>query len=257
MSKYDYGKGKYIVNIVNTSNSDNTNTSDDTRDFYYQSDVTSENESDMHIHNKQTDKTFTGYPVKRGRGRPRSTKPKSPKFKKPANGSKQDNFTKDDILNRIQGLTPFTTLEEKKILYKLQRFAHIKYFDKRVNKFRTGGFLVKNNYPTNIILTSPKLNLTWSVSLSDDIILMINMTHCNQQKLPKHKSAPKQKTSNTVVSAINTRKSAPKSIISNVTKSQSSKITLQENSSSDFSQENKIKNKLYELYKEKRLKICK
>ena len=92
-------------------------------------------------------------------------------YKRPKNGTKQDNFSKADILKRLEGYVPLRTMEEKKILTQLPTFkTWIRYINSSTKQFRTGGLLMKVSYPDYIMLVNPSQQLTWSVQLKDNII---------------------------------------------------------------------------------------
>jgi hypothetical protein len=92
-------------------------------------------------------------------------------YKKSKYGSKQDNMTGYDIVNYLDNYVALKTLKEKKILRKVTPFkTWIRYLNLKNKKFRVGGLLMKVEYPDYIMLVNPKLNLTWSVQLEDNVI---------------------------------------------------------------------------------------
>lgn len=92
-------------------------------------------------------------------------------YKRPKAGTKQDNFTKEDILKKLEGYTPLRTMEEKKILSQLPTFkTWIRYINVHTKQFRTGGLLMKVSYPDYITLLNPGKQLTWSVQIRDNLI---------------------------------------------------------------------------------------
>lgn len=92
-------------------------------------------------------------------------------YKKPPQGSIQDNFTKEEILRRLQNCIPLKTMQEKSILNDLPIFkTWIRYYNVEKRLFRVGGLLLKSGYPEYITLINPKQNVTWSVQLKDNII---------------------------------------------------------------------------------------
>jgi hypothetical protein len=92
-------------------------------------------------------------------------------YKKSKYGSKQDNMTGYDIVNHLDNYVALKTLKEKKILRKVTPFkTWIRYLNLKNKKFRVGGLLMKVEYPDYIMLVNPKLNLTWSVQLEDNVI---------------------------------------------------------------------------------------
>lgn len=92
-------------------------------------------------------------------------------YKRPKSGTKQDNFSKADILKRLDGYIPLRTMEEKKILTQLPTFkTWVRYINSTTKQFRTGGLLMKVSYPDYLTLLNPSQQLTWSVQLKDNII---------------------------------------------------------------------------------------
>ena len=92
-------------------------------------------------------------------------------YKKPSSGSRQDNFTREDILNKIENCIPLKTMKEKEILTRLPLFkTWVKYYNTDKKQFRTGGLLMKVEYPKYIMLVNTTNNITWSVQLNDNII---------------------------------------------------------------------------------------
>jgi hypothetical protein len=92
-------------------------------------------------------------------------------YKKSKYGSKQDNMIADDIVAQLDNYVALKTIKEKKILKRIRPFkTWIRYLNLKNKKFRVGGLLMKVVYPDYIMLVNPKLNLTWSVQLQDNII---------------------------------------------------------------------------------------
>lgn len=107
-------------------------------------------------------------------------------YKRPKTGTTQDNFTKADILKKLEGFVPLRTMEEKKILTQLPTFkTWIRYINANTKQFRTGGLLMKVSYPDYITLLNPGKQLTWSVQIKDNIIYI---------KDPKESIAKKEET---------------------------------------------------------------
>jgi hypothetical protein len=92
-------------------------------------------------------------------------------YKRPTKGTKQDNFTKDDIREHLGG---YKTLDDKKYLLTLKPFKVIvKYYNTKTQKFRSGGLLVKVDPELKyIMLVNTRYRLTWSVQLEDNIIFV-------------------------------------------------------------------------------------
>lgn len=111
-------------------------------------------------------------------------------YKKSKYGSKQDHMTGYDMVHKLDNYVALNTLKEKKILRYMTPFkTWIRYFNIHNKKFRTGGLLLKVEYPDYIMLVNPKLNLTWSVQLNDHIIYVPDKEYPlnEQQKLTMRK----------------------------------------------------------------------
>lgn len=94
-------------------------------------------------------------------------------YAKPRRGSKQENFTKDEIKEKLVGFTPLQTMKDKEILKRLPVFkTWVRYINKDTRQFRTGGLLMKVSYPDYIMLVNTRQNVTWSVQLKDNIIFI-------------------------------------------------------------------------------------
>lgn len=107
-------------------------------------------------------------------------------YKRPKSGTAQDNFTKADIIKKLEGFIPLRTMEEKKILTQLPTFkTWIRYINAHTKQFRTGGLLMKVSYPDYITLLNPGKQLTWSVQIKDNIIYIRD---------PKEEIAKKEET---------------------------------------------------------------
>jgi hypothetical protein len=92
-------------------------------------------------------------------------------YKKPKKGSKQDNYTKEDIIKQLQGYIPLKSMNDKKILKQLPLFrSWVKYIDLNTKKYRTGGLLMKVAYPDYIMLANTNQNIVWSVQLKNTIL---------------------------------------------------------------------------------------
>jgi hypothetical protein len=97
----------------------------------------------------------------------------SANYKKPSSGTVQDNMTRNDIKQKLEGYIPLRTMNEKKLLTKLPHFkTWIKYINEDTRQFRTGGLLMKVEYPDYIMLVNTSNNLTWSVQLKNNIIFI-------------------------------------------------------------------------------------
>ena len=93
------------------------------------------------------------------------------KYRKPQSGSRQDRFTKQEILKRLENYIPLKTMQDKKVLERLPLFkTWVRYYNTQTKQFRVGGLLMKVVYPDYIMLINTAQNLTWSVQLKDNII---------------------------------------------------------------------------------------
>ena len=83
---------------------------------------------------------------------------------KSRNGSIQDNLTKREIYEKLQG---YREIKDRRLLKFIPVKTYIKYYNKYLKKFRTGGILLKltDKY---IMLANIGLNLIWSVQLNEN-----------------------------------------------------------------------------------------
>lgn len=115
-------------------------------------------------------------------------------YKKPINGSRQDNFTRDDILKRLENCVPLKSIQDKQMLEELPIFkTWIKYYNTTTRQFRTGGLLMKVMFPDYIMLINTAQNITWSVQLKDNIIYIPHQTIVKQTQKQKEESDRKEK----------------------------------------------------------------
>jgi hypothetical protein len=85
--------------------------------------------------------------------------------------SVQKNFTDDEIREKLQGYVALRTMEQKKYLESIPLYkTWIRYHNTKTNQFRTGGLLIKVNYPDYIVLQNTAKKISWSVQLDDNII---------------------------------------------------------------------------------------
>lgn len=92
-------------------------------------------------------------------------------YKKSRYGSKQDNLTLDEIKEKLKGYVSLKSMQDKKVLTVLPMFkTWVRYYNTVTNQFRTGGLLMKVEYPDYIMLVNTANNITWSVQLKDNII---------------------------------------------------------------------------------------
>jgi hypothetical protein len=110
-------------------------------------------------------------------------------YKKPKEGSKQDNMTKEQIKQKLQGYKALKTAQEKKYLLNLKPFkVWIRYFNTVTKEFRVGGLLkLVDPELRYIMLVNTSKNLTWSVQLKDNIIFVPNDIEQKQKEKEKEK----------------------------------------------------------------------
>lgn len=145
------------------------------------------------------------------------------KYKRPQK-TKQDQFTKEEILKKLKG---YIRVKYSDQLEQMTPFkTWVKYINKTSKKFRQGGLYVKSGFteqntevPTYIVLYNPKINIVWSVQLKNNWLYI---------PLPTASTDPEQRRGD-----------------DNVPDSRPEK-----------QKEEAIKNKLYELYLDNRLKIA-
>jgi hypothetical protein len=94
----------------------------------------------------------------------------STKYRKPATGSRQDNLTREEIEEKLEGYMKVRTMTQLKELTPFKTW--VKYINKSTKKFRTGGLLSKLGYVddklTYLTLFNPTMNLTWSVQIAEN-----------------------------------------------------------------------------------------
>jgi hypothetical protein len=141
-------------------------------------------------------------------------------YKRPRGGTYQENMTIEDIKDKIDGLIPLKTMQDKRIFTKLPTFrTWVKYINKDTMQFRTGGLLMKVEYPEYIMLANTSQKLAWSVRLEDNIFFIRD----------------------------------PRELIEKAKRETYEKQTIKEQKE----KETKIKERLYELYEKGQLKIIK
>lgn len=170
---------KQII-ITKKGTSSNYTTSD-----YFDSDTITETTDPTETEITETTET-TGPNVKilkKSKSKPKSKSKEDKRFssivdtsisyRRPKKGTKQDNYTEDDIIKQLKGFIPLRTMEEKKILTQLPTFkTWIKYINVDSKQFRIGGFLMKVQYPDYITLVNTRTNISWSVQLNNNIIFI-------------------------------------------------------------------------------------
>jgi hypothetical protein len=99
------------------------------------------------------------------------SKPTTSTTKSNSYSSTQKNFTEDEIREKLQGYVALRTMEQKKYLETLPIYkTWIRYHNIKTNQFRSGGLLIKVNYPDYIVLQNTAKKVTWSVQLNENII---------------------------------------------------------------------------------------
>jgi hypothetical protein len=135
-----------------------------------------------------TDSVSSGY-SSQGGGKYRFTSIVESSYKKSKTGSKQDNMTKEQIKEKLQGYKALKTSQDKRYILNLKPFkVWIRYFNTVTKEFRVGG-LLKLVDPSlrYIMLVNTNKNLTWSVQLKDNIIFVPNNVEEKQQEREKEK----------------------------------------------------------------------
>lgn len=95
-------------------------------------------------------------------------------YKKSRTGSIQDNLSKDQIREKLQGYKALKSTHDKKQLLQLKPFkVWIRYFNTITTEFRVGGLLkIVDPELRYIMLVNTIQKLTWSVQLKDCIIFI-------------------------------------------------------------------------------------
>jgi hypothetical protein len=94
-------------------------------------------------------------------------------YKKPRDGTKQDNMSSEDIKKKLEGFVPLRTMQEKRVITTLPLFkTWVRYINKDTKQFRTGGLLMKVSYPDYIMLVNTNKTLTWSVQIRDNVLFV-------------------------------------------------------------------------------------
>lgn len=97
----------------------------------------------------------------------------TPGFIKPKEGTYQQNLTKENIIQGLEGYRKLVTIDDKKMLNRVPLFkTWVKYYDTLKKEFRLGGVIIKNEYPVYIMLMNMKTKITWSVQLANNIIFI-------------------------------------------------------------------------------------
>ena len=176
-------KVKYIIEKQNTSTATGSEYPDDPDEYYSDTENTENTENTTTITTVQKQKQ-------------QKVVYKSlieSNYKKPINGSRQDNFTRDDILKRLENCVSLKSIQDKQILEELPIFkTWIKYYNTTTRQFRTGGLLMKVMFPDYIMLINTAQNITWSVQLKDNIIYIPDQTIVKQTQKQKQQANRKE-----------------------------------------------------------------
>lgn len=122
------------------------------------------------------------------------TKLRDSRYTRPKDGTKQDAMTKEEIINRLQNTIPLKTMEEKKILTKLPYFkTWLRYFNTKTRKFRIGGVLMRVVYPDYLILGNINNKISWSVQIKDCIFYVTDPALKEDKEQQKDRKQQKDK----------------------------------------------------------------
>lgn len=109
-------------------------------------------------------------------------------FKKPEEGTFQNNMSSTEIRKQLDGYKPLRTMEEKKILTTLPFFKTWVKYHGPDNKLKIGGVMIKQEYPKYIMLMNLKSKITWSVQLENNTIYIPeNMLSKDSSEIDKAK----------------------------------------------------------------------
>jgi hypothetical protein len=190
-----------------------------------------------------------------------------PNYKRPKK-TKQDLFTKEEILKNLEGYERIKYVTQFDDLKPFRTW--VKYINTPTKKFRKGGLFVKLGWvekvPTYITLYNSRLNLTWSVQLKSNAIYvqkgLLNQPHQKSQEPgPDERVASLTKRSGlnpSVRARTQTTQTERVSPVETATSSRTRALTETESNNSNSNQkskENFIKDKLFSLYLDGRLKI--
>lgn len=158
MSKRFQSISRPSIRIIKQESSEPTNYTD--------------NSSDDSSDNSDSD-SADGYSSEGG-GKYKYTSLADTNYKKPRDGSKQDNLTKTQIREKLQGYRALKSSKDKEYLLTLKPFkVWVRYFNTVTKEFRVGGLLkLVDKQLRYIMLVNTSKNLTWSVQLKDCIIFI-------------------------------------------------------------------------------------
>lgn len=201
-------KGRFVIekqSTTATTTADATATTADTEtsvyttDDEYYTDSEDENELETQGDSKSKQIKVIRYKEKKKSGKNIYNKLSSSNYKKPLNGTRQENMSKEVILSKIMNTIPLKTIQEKRYLEKMPLFkTWIKYYNTETKQFRTGGLLVKVSYPDYITLINTSQKLSWNVQLQKNIIyipdprLIEKRQEQHQEKIQQEKQRKEQ-----------------------------------------------------------------
>jgi hypothetical protein len=165
-------KQSTTATTTDTDTTDRSDFSDDYDEYYSDSENTSSRDNkQVYIQNKKVQNNHKKQNDQKAGGKVNYTSIVDSNYKKPRSGTAQDNFTKNDILDKIENTIPLKTMQDKRYLEQMPLFkTWVKYYNTETKQFRTGGLLFKVAYPDYIMLINTSQKLTWSVQLKDNII---------------------------------------------------------------------------------------
>lgn len=85
-------------------------------------------------------------------------------YERPSQGTRQDQFTKKDIKQKLRGYMKISAEELVEVKYS----TWIKYIDNKTGLFRVGGILSKVSPPDYIVLKNPYNKMSWSVQMKSN-----------------------------------------------------------------------------------------
>lgn len=89
------------------------------------------------------------------------------------NIQQKNKLNKNEILEKLRDCTSLNTIEEMDILKTLPIMrTWIRYINKTTKLFRSGGLLLKLQYPDYIVLANPFTKVMWSIKLEDNILFI-------------------------------------------------------------------------------------
>ena len=87
--------------------------------------------------------------------------------------NQKNKLSKNEILDKLRDCTSLNTIEEMEILKTLPIMrTWIRYINRNTKMFRTGGMLLKLQYPDYMVLANPFTKVMWSVKLAENILFI-------------------------------------------------------------------------------------